>query len=90
MDLDSGARAFPGDLAEELPQCGGTVGNDRIVLDVRRVDEPAYAFFRALLVDHQVVEAKNAVLVANGAAVVRVDELNHESLLFRSSADSPF
>jgi hypothetical protein len=81
VDLDSGARAFPGDLAEELPQCGGTVGNDRVVLDVRSCDEPGYAFFRALLVDHQVVEAKNAVLIANRAAIFRIDEFDHEELL---------
>jgi hypothetical protein len=47
------------------------------VLDVRRVDELGDAFFRALLVDDQIIEAKHVVLIANGAAVVRIDELDH-------------
>jgi hypothetical protein len=42
-------------------------------------------FGRALLgplrVDHQLVELEDVVLVADGAAVVGIEELNHDFLL---------
>jgi len=52
------------------------VRNQRVVLDIRGAHEPVYVF-RLLLVDYQIIEAKDIVLVANSAAIVGVYKLDH-------------
>jgi hypothetical protein len=47
------------------------------VLDVSGNEEPGCGLLRLLLVDHQIIEGEDGVLVANGAAVVGINEFNH-------------
>ena len=77
VDDDARVGAFPGDLAEELPQRAWTVRDERVVLDVRGTDESGDELLRLLLVDHQIIEAKDVVLVANSAAVIGIKKLDH-------------
>src|SRR5216683_3171710 len=76
MDDDPRPGTFLGDLAEEFPQRVRAVRNQRVVLDIRGAHEPVYVF-RLLLVDYQIIEAKDIVLVANSAAIVGVYKLDH-------------
>src|SRR5258708_12838197 len=76
MDDDPRLGTFLGDLAEELPQRVRAVRNQRVVLDIRGAHEPVYVF-RLLLVDYQIIVAKNIILVANSAAIVDVYKLDH-------------
>ncbi len=72
VDDDARLGAFPGDLAEELSQRVRTVRNERIVLDVGGTDEFGDELLGFLLVDYQIIEAKDVGLVANGAAVIGI------------------
>jgi hypothetical protein len=47
------------------------------MLDICRTDKFGRALLRLLLVDHQVIEGKDIVDVANSTAVIRIDELDH-------------
>jgi hypothetical protein len=51
------------------------------VLDVSGAYEFGRALFRLLRVDHQIVEGEDIVLVANGAAIVGVNDFDHGRLL---------
>jgi len=61
-----------------MPQRYRTVWNERVVLDLRRTNEFGRSLLRLFLVDHQFVEGKNIVLIANGAAIIGVYEYNHD------------
>jgi hypothetical protein len=50
VDDDARLGAFPGDLAEELPQRVWAVRYERVVLDVRGADELGDELLRLLLV----------------------------------------
>jgi hypothetical protein len=80
VDDDASPRAFSRDLAEEFAQGDRAVCDQRIVLDVCGADEFGCSFFRLFLVDHQIIEGKNTVFVANGAAIVDVNDLDHSWL----------
>src|SRR6266853_4638521 len=80
MDDDPRLGTFLGDLAEELPQRVRAVRNQRVVLDIRGAHEPVYVF-RLLLVDYQIIEAKDIILIANSAAIFGVYKLDHGELL---------
>ena len=77
MDDNARLGALFGDLAEEFSQRVRAVRNERVVLDIRGADEFAYEFLRLLLVDHQIIKAKDVVLIANGATIVDINGFNH-------------
>jgi hypothetical protein len=52
------------------------------VLDVCGADEFGRALLRLLLVDHQIIEGEDIVLVANGTAIVDVNDFDHGWLLW--------
>jgi hypothetical protein len=79
---DPRSGALSGDLSEELTQGYGPVRDQRVVLDVPRPNEFGRTLLGLLRVDHQLVELEDVVLVADGAAVVGVEDLDHELLLF--------
>src|ERR1700722_667015 len=83
VDDDAGPGAFPRDLGEELSQRDRTVCDQRVVLDISGADEFFRAFFRLLRVDHQIIEGEDIVLVANGAAIVGVNDFDHGWLLLQ-------
>ena len=77
MDHDASPGTFSCDLGEELPQCKRTVCDQRVVLDVVGAHIFGCSLFRFLRVDHQIVEREDVILVANGAAVVGVNDFDH-------------
>jgi hypothetical protein len=81
VDDDAGPGTFPRDLGEELPQRDRTVCDQRVVLDVSEADEFGRALFRLLRVDHQIVEGEDVVLVADGAAIICINDFDHGWLL---------
>src|SRR6266852_6922705 len=81
IDDDASIGPLLGDLAEELSQRFRAIGNQRIVLDIARSHKCGDGFLRLFLVNHKIVEAKDIVLVADGAAIVGVYKLDHGSLL---------
>jgi len=81
VDDDAGPGAFPRDLGEEFPQRDRTVCDQWVVLDVSWAYEFGRTLFRLLRVDHQIVEGEDIVLVANGAAIVGVNDFDHGRLL---------
>ena len=74
---DTRTRALLRHLAKELSQCGRTVANKGVVLNVSRAEILGCSLLRLLLVDHQFIEAKNDVLVTNGATIIAVYEFDH-------------
>src|SRR6267378_1095008 len=80
---DTRACALLRHLAKELSQCGGTVANKGVVLNVSRAQILGCSLLRLLLVDHQFIQAKNDVLVTNGAAIIAVYEFDHDESFWR-------
>ncbi len=82
MDDNASLSVFSRVVPEALPQRSGAVGDEGVMLDVVRHDEPGRRFLGSLLVDQKVVHRKNIVLVAKGATITRINDFNHNEALF--------